>query len=228
MVRTLGLGDALAENGSMTVTADELAVKIRDYLVALPLKGGERIFEAQIAREVGVNRPLVREACRVLEGEGLLVYTQNKGYALRTLTREEVLHLVEFRILLEEAAFTSVTSQPDRTAVIEQLRAAYQRMEIACLIEDPARQISADLAFHRVVIEYMGNPWILQSFDRMSTQFRFAIRLMSRSLSDFKIYAPSHQVLIDRVAEGDPQRAREEINKHIRMFIPSLMKRIKK
>ncbi len=226
MLRTVGIS-GLREQDGQELTVEDLAVLIRDQLVTWPLRGGERIFEAQIARDMEVSRPLVREACRVLESEGLLVYTQNKGFALKRLTREEVLHLVEFRIILEEAAFVAAASLEDRTEVVDQMRKAYQGIEMACITEDPARQISADVAFHRVVIEHTGNPWILHSFDRMSTQFRYAIRLMSRSLNDFKVYAPSHIVLIDYVEQGNAQLAREEINRHIRMFLPNLLKRIK-
>src|SRR3546814_9182930 len=94
MLRTIGIGGQI-ENDGQELTADDLAVMVRDQLVTLPLKGGERLFETQIARDMDVSRPLVREACRILESEGLLVYTQNKGFSLKTLTRQQVLDLVE-------------------------------------------------------------------------------------------------------------------------------------
>jgi len=226
MLRTLALVHASLDGGSPIETAEGLAVNLRDYLVSLPLRGGERIYEANIARELNVSRPLVREACRVLQGEGILAYTPNKGYSLRSLSRKEVLHLVEFRVLLEEAAFASAAARPDRAELIEKLNKACESMEKHSVQEDTAAQISDDLAFHRLVIEFSENPWLIESFDRMSTQFRYAIRLMSRSPQDFKIYAPSHEVLINSIAGGDEQVAREEIRRHIRMFIPSLVKRI--
>jgi len=226
MLRTVGINGPRDQIGQ-EIKVDDLAIMIRDQIVTLPLRGGERIFEAQIARDMEVGRPIVREACRVLENEGLLIYTQNKGFSLKRLTREEVLNLVEFRIILEEAAFSAAASMENRDEVVEQMRKAYQGIEMAGITEDPARQISADLALHRVVIEHTGNPWILHSFDRISTQFRYAIRLMSRSINEFKVHAPSHLVLIDYVEQGEPQLAREEINRHIRMFLPTLLKRIK-
>lgn len=169
---------------------------------------------------------MVRDACRVLEGEGLLVYTPNKGYSLRVLTRTEILHLIEFRVLLEEAAFGAAAAESERSELIEKLRKACEEMEERSAKDDTAGQISADLAFHRLVVESTGNPWLLESFDRMSTLFRYAIRLMSRSQKDFRIYAPSHDVLIACIAGGDEQTARTEIRRHINMFIPSLVRRM--
>ena len=226
MLRTLALAHARLDNGNPIQTAEDLAINLRDYLVSLPLKGGERIYENNIARELGVSRPLVREACRVLEGEGILVYTPNKGYSLRTLSGKEMLHLIEFRVLLEEAAFASAATRSERAELIEKLNEACDNMGDRSAQEDTAGQISADLAFHRLVVESTGNPWLIESFDRMGTQFRYAIRLMSRSPQDFKIYAPSHEALIRCIAGGDEQAAREEIRRHIRMFIPSLVRRM--
>src|SRR3546814_269767 len=135
MLRTIGIGGQI-ENDGQELTADDLAVMVRDQLVTLPLKGGERLFETQIARDMDVSRPLVREACRILESEGLLVYTQNKGFSLKTLTRQQVLDLVEFRIILEEAAFGAVASMEKREAVVEQMHRAYKGIETACETEN--------------------------------------------------------------------------------------------
>src|SRR3546814_12899937 len=88
MLRTIGIGGQI-ENDGQELTADDLAVMVRDQLVTLPLKGGERLFETQIARDLDVSRPLVREACRILESDGLLVYTQNIGFSLTTLTCQQ-------------------------------------------------------------------------------------------------------------------------------------------
>lgn len=225
MLRTLSIVST-GQDGADLANPSQLAVAIRDYLLALPVKGGERVFEAQMARELGVGRPLVREACRILEDEGLLTYTLHRGYALRVLTREEVRRLLEFRLILEEAAFVSATTSEKREAIVEMVRGAYDHIESVSNSGDPAQQISADLAFHRIVIAEMGNPWLLQSFDRMSTQLRYAIRLMGRSLREFKIYGPSHEKLVSCLEEGNPERTRAEIRRHINMFLPGLLDRL--
>jgi len=208
------------------VTAQELADLIQDQLLALPIRGGERIFEAQIARDLGVNRPLVREACRILGAEGLLSYTHNKGFSITRLTPESVLHLIEFRIILERAAFAAVASASSRSQIVERMEAAYDDLVRACEVDNPASQVSTDLAFHRVVIEETKNPWIVDSYMRLITQFRYATRLMSRSLSDFQVQPETHLVLIECVEAGDPVWAQEEIKKHIEIFLPNILQHI--
>ncbi|MGI4748706.1 MAG: GntR family transcriptional regulator [Janthinobacterium lividum] len=204
----------------------QLAVLIRDHLLALPVKGGERIFEAQMARDLDVGRPLLREACRILEEEGLLTYVQNRGYALRVLTARDVSQLIEFRMILEEAAFVSAALSDDRVTIVQKLREAFHEIERISGVGDTAQQISADLAFHRVVVAAADNPWLLQSFDRMGTVLRYAIRLMGRPLRNFKIDVSSHRALVTCLAEGDPERMRAEMRSHINLFVPDLVERL--
>lgn len=209
------------------LTLPEIAVTIREYLLSLPIMSGARIFEAHIARESGFSRPVVRDACRILENEGLLTYTTNKGYSLRQLKPQEVRQLVEFRMILEEAAFVFAASQRDRQRVSQRMRTAYDDIKQLSGSEDAVKQISADLAFHRVVIEEMDNSWVLQSFDRMTTQLLYIMRLLNLSTSDFKVYGPSHEMLIKWIENGDHERVRSSIRKHIDTFVPTLLKRVK-
>src|SRR3546814_2893040 len=90
-------------------------------------------------------RRVLFRSCRILESEGLLVYTQNKGFSLKTLTRQQVLDLVEFRIILEEAAFGAVASMERREAVVEQMHRAYKGIETACETGNPADRKSTRL-----------------------------------------------------------------------------------
>ncbi|WP_179141521.1 GntR family transcriptional regulator [Primorskyibacter flagellatus] len=219
--------DTLTPIEAESLTTAELSAAIRDYLLELPLQGGERIFESQLAKQINAGRQQVREACRMLESEGLLFYTPNRGYSMRVLTGAEVRQLLEFRCVIEGAAFASLADRADRNEALKVLRKAYVAIEESANIDDPAQQISADLSFHRIVVEMAGNNWLLQSFDRMSTQMRYAIRLMSRNLSDFKIYGKSHNALLGSIEEGDASKARAAIEEHILMFLPTLLQRIK-
>lgn len=225
MLRLMRL-DSIASAESENLSSEEIAAMLCDYLLELPVRGGERIFENQIAKQTGISRPQIREACRLLESQGMLSYTPNRGYSLRVLTEKEVKDLVDFRCIIEAAAFERVAAREDRSEVIESLKAVYEEISQALQEDNASRQIAADLAFHRKVVEWAGNDWLLQSFDRASTQMRYAIRIMSRQASDFGVYGKSHAVLIECLERGDVGEVRARIREHIMMFIPTLLKRI--
>lgn len=226
MIRTIRL-DSITDIKSENLNVADLSAALRDYLLELPLQGGERIFETQIAKQINVSRQQVREACRNLESEGMLVYTPNRGYSMRILTEREVQQLISFRCVIECAAFAEIAEHKDKTQVIKELRKAYAEIDSAIHTDNAAQQITADLAFHRVIVEMTDNEWLLQAFDRASTQMRYAIRLMSRNLSDFKIYGQSHETLIEYIERGNADEAQKAVREHIKMFLPTLLKRVK-
>lgn len=84
----------------MTDTPRPLSLTVADNLRAMVLRGefapGERMQEVALAGRMQVSRTPVREALRILAEDGLLVYSPNRGYAVKRFTREEI--LVAFRV----------------------------------------------------------------------------------------------------------------------------------
>ena len=62
---------------------------------------GERLVEAEIARQMGISRGPLREAIRQLEQDGLVEYRPRRGAVVAELTRERVLDAYSTRVELE-------------------------------------------------------------------------------------------------------------------------------
>lgn len=67
-------------------------------------KPGDRLYEAQIAKQFGISRSPVREAIRVLINEGLLIIDDKSQITVYKPSLEDVLEIYECRIALETAA----------------------------------------------------------------------------------------------------------------------------
>ena len=68
---------------------------IRDLINALvkgEYKPGERLKEADLCRRYKVSRVLVREALNLLQAEGFVTMTQNKGARIVEFTADDVSH----------------------------------------------------------------------------------------------------------------------------------------
>ena len=61
---------------SMSALAAEA---LRQMVLTGELRPGDRVIENRLTEELGVSRPPLREAMRVLEQEGLIVQTPRKG-----------------------------------------------------------------------------------------------------------------------------------------------------
>ena len=68
------------------------------------LVSGQRLVEADLTREFGISRALLREAFRQLAAEGAIELVPNRGAEVRRLTRAEALELFEIRTELEGMA----------------------------------------------------------------------------------------------------------------------------
>jgi len=81
---------------------------IKDKIVCLQIKPGERLFEADLAKDVNLGRTPVREAILMLENEKLVECNDKQGYIVRKLSREEAYDFFAFRMVIEDFAIPLV------------------------------------------------------------------------------------------------------------------------
>ena len=92
----------LRAGGKLTRNATEVTVElIREAVFQGRLQPGDRLKEEELASELGISRTPVREALLVLQAEGLIVSTPNRGAMVRSYSETELLDLYELRALLE-------------------------------------------------------------------------------------------------------------------------------
>lgn len=86
-------------------TAQEAVLsELRREIATGQLVPGSALPQAAIADRLGVSRVPVREALKILEGEGHVSYAPRRGYTVTTLDVGELLEIYEIRALLERDA----------------------------------------------------------------------------------------------------------------------------
>jgi DNA-binding GntR family transcriptional regulator len=83
-------------------TAQQVLENLRHGLVSGVLRPGQRVTQEDVAVRLGVSVAPVREALRVLEQEGQLVYRPRRGYFVTELRIEDLEEIYELRRVLEE------------------------------------------------------------------------------------------------------------------------------
>ena len=82
-----------------------LAVEsIRDMILSGRLSPGDRLIEERLTEELGISRPPLREALRLLEQEGLIETRPRRGAVVATLTDQDVFEILTLRSALERLA----------------------------------------------------------------------------------------------------------------------------
>lgn len=84
-------------------TAQEAVLgELRRAILRGDLKPGELVLQEQIGESLGVSRVPVREACHILEAEGLLTRNAKTGYHVTRPSESDIADLFRLRELLEE------------------------------------------------------------------------------------------------------------------------------
>lgn len=69
------------------------------------IKPGERIRENVIAEQMDISRTPVREAVKQLSQNGFITYIQRKGLYCVELTKQDLLDLLDLRMVLEDFSY---------------------------------------------------------------------------------------------------------------------------
>ncbi|MEG3177254.1 FCD domain-containing protein [Sphingomonas sp. RB3P16] len=184
--------------------------------------------EAEIARQYGASRSIVREAVKMLAAKGLVRSRQRAGTAVQpesewNLLDTDVLKwllerdfsidlLIEFtdiRMAIEPRA-ASLAASYASGAQRRDIMQATSRMFAAEKGEDDA--LEADIAFHTAVLNASNNRFLRQFTDLSETTLRFSIRRTNAYAGVARASASDHQRVAKAIVEGDPVTAGQLMN----------------
>ena len=81
--------------------AEAVAEKLRMRILSGALQEGAQLRQEVLAAELGVSRIPLREALRLLEGEGLVTIVPHRGAVVSVRSPDEIGELFDLRVLLE-------------------------------------------------------------------------------------------------------------------------------
>jgi GntR family transcriptional regulator, transcriptional repressor for pyruvate dehydrogenase complex len=214
-------------------TYEQIIMHIRGAISSGELRPGDRLPpETELARSLGVSRPTVREALKVLEALNVLESSTGPtgGTFVRTLSGVGVADNLKdsITLLLDVDQLT-----------LEELWAAREAIETRAVGIAAARRTERDLAtmwgtiesdeykkfddyfpditFHRAIADASGN--------RLLSLFMLSIHLTLRTLAE-RYVLPSeskqvsqdqHRLIYEAIRDRDATRARARMEEHLRV-----------
>jgi len=201
------------------VHARTMVEQAAEAVVAAAARGaflpGDRLVEAEIARELGISRVPVREALRLLESQGIVVSTPYKGMRLMRVTNRGVAELMRVRTALEVLAIREITEAGPLGE--EALRPAHQaaaRYEAAAGSGDRAEIVAADEALHAQLCRLSDNAALLGIWSGLARQLSVVWGL-GHAVRPQQVTAGEHAALLDALARGDREAAERQLATHL-------------
>ncbi len=191
---------------------------LRDAIQRGILEPGERLMEIQLAEELGISRTPVREAIRKLEQEGYVIMMPRRGTYVSSMSVRDVKEIFEIRSALESLATTLATMRIEADE-LEKLRTLLTEIEGHIERKDIEKIVATDIEFHGLLYQVSRN-------ERL-------VAIISRTLSmsypgRLKETLAEHRAMVEAIAEGDVDAARDAAERHMEQAEETLLKAMRK
>lgn len=186
--------------------------EIRDRITDGRYEQGVRLFEDQIAAELGVSRNPVREALQALELEGFVEIEPRRGARVAIVTTERASELFEVRGALEGlmARLAAARRSEEELAM---LRAIVAEGQHAVQAGDRSALPELNTRFHESLGTVARNELLAHTIQQLShvIQWVYAGSLARRSNDSWA----EHAAIVAAIAAGDADAAELAAGAHV-------------
>jgi len=183
---------------------------LRNALLEGRFSPGEGLSEVELASQLNVSRVPVREALLLLSQEGLVIHSQNRGFAVIELSEKDRSEIEQVRLPLESLALS-----------LARQRASAEDLNLLERLKDNLLQafgsqlfvqfIRDDIEFHRKIWETSGNAQLSNVLKRLMIPYftyHMVYKLKSPELTE-ELLKLRHQMYLDFL-KGQCSRSAEE------------------
>jgi len=188
---------------------------LKNDILAGRLKAGERLVRKSIAKRLGVSTIPVIEALYMLEIDGYVENRALAGCRVRSLTIEEIDNDLMLREALECQSARLCASRITEEDVKHLIKKAVQ-VDRFLRADSPDQTLASQLHWefhielgalsgHSVFAEMLGKVW-------------FHRYMQLNSIKSIRFQQPPerwHQILIERIGQGDPDEAERAMREHV-------------
>ncbi|MGI3163761.1 GntR family transcriptional regulator [Pseudooceanicola sp. 200-1SW] len=207
----------MAEDGAARdLSSEGIAAALRARMLAGDYALGQRLIEMDLAEEFGVGRGRVREAFRMLTGEGYLEFVANRGVLVRRYSRAELIEMGRVREVMEGLAARLAAERALDAAERADLEGAQARMDAAEAAGDLAGFGAENRAYHALIERLAGNGPAARVIDRVRIPL---VRVQMPPADVEESIGRSnrdHRVITAAILSGAPEAAEAAMRAHVR------------
>ena len=198
--------------------------RLRNDIVSGTFPFGSRLVMDDLASRYGVSHMPIREALRVLHGEGLVVIEPNRGASVRPIYSGFIEDLFDMRCAIE-MMLARRAAERRTTAHLDALREAAASLEARVAAGEPSSVPAANRNFHALVNDAAGNPGALPIVDSHWLLLAALLKRYGYGDERFGRVIDEHQQLIQAIERRDGHSASLLMGAHIEKAKNNLMRR---
>lgn len=203
---------------------------LREKIITGELKSGQKLNEIDLSIKLGISRPPLREAFRVLEKDRLVINVPRKGTYVSELSVKDFEELSQIREMMECFAIdllkaSNIRHLPKVTLALNKALSLPQPLN-SVNPEELLNRIKVILDFHTRLVESAGNSRLAYNYQSIGlnlARYQFIYFYISgaaqHSLDD-------HAKILELIRNGQYDQAKEELRKHIHYTVELVKNRI--
>jgi len=195
-------------------TAQEaVLMEVRRFIATGALRPGQKIVQDALAAQLGVSRVPLREALKILEGEGQVTYAAHRGYFVTELSLADLVEVYRIREILESEA-VAVAVALMTAEDFERLDEAERDVQAAAANADVIAMTSANRRFHFTLIDACALPklvWLIRLLWDATEVYR---SVYYNEQQNRQVVDAEHRALVAAVRAGDVETALQVLSEH--------------
>lgn len=218
------LGD-VADNGQSSSMVDDVYSSLLLAIVEARLGAGTPLSQNKLAARMGVSRTPVREALLRLERDGLVQRLPESGFAVATITADEVNEACDLLHVLDTYVYTRAAEALSRAELDDLLELAASLVDSAESGDAEAWR-DADQRYHAVVMAAAKNRFVAQSLQQTRRRVQ-RFWLQKRHFDGrLRICSQDHVALAQAMLEADTEVLSQTVHAHIERLRSSVLARL--
>jgi DNA-binding GntR family transcriptional regulator len=204
-----GHGDSARQLG------ESIAAAIVDAVAQGTFEPAQRIIEEDLAQKFEVSRVPIREAIKLLQAQGILRVTPNRGARVAPFDPRMIDEVYEIRIALERIAVRdALRAYRHEPRLLDSLREIISRMERMASWSDWVEFRKCDVAFHREICRASGNEIVLRLWEALAQHITIIFGRELASERNFAVVIDQHRKLLELFERSD-DAIEQVIEEHI-------------
>jgi GntR family transcriptional regulator, transcriptional repressor for pyruvate dehydrogenase complex len=224
---------------SRETLAEQAARNLMEFIETQDLKPGKVLPpETKLAADLGVSRPIIREALKSLVGKGIIEVVSGKGAIVKPLDsqplrlffqramrieREAIIDLMELRkgIEVQSVALATLRRTPEALARLAEIVA-----EMRLNLHQPEAYVKLDVAFHQLIASMTGNTMISYVVAGIREALNHTLHeslLRQQTAEQLERVQIGHEAILAALEQGDAEAAGREMAAHFDEAVMSLL-----
>lgn len=193
------------------------AETIREMVLGGELRPGDRLVEERLTEELGISRPPLREALRLLEQEGLLLSMPRRGVIVTPLSAQDVYEIFTLRTTYERMAI-ELGVPCKNPELLARCHRAIDAMVQAARVEDRSQFVRSSFEFHVAIVGLARHRRLEDAYRGLSQQLHIYIAANTRAREErnesLNENIERHLRLLAAVERGDREVVLLELANH--------------